>query len=180
MTRATQHPKVFVCVSLMGLALVLSGTAAFSESDYGTTNGIYWEISVYNLSYDLATQTTTSRHRYLVENNYVNDDGEYAAIKPKFRFSHFVVKLDGSYTYNEDGTIKFDSSAGFGATVPATGVGDHSETLGVSVDNLEPGDYKIYAYTEVDIYEASDTGGLPIVSGLRVEAEKKFAKVEED
>ena len=179
MARLKQHPKAVICVSLLGLALILSGTTVFGESDYGTTNGVYWEISVYNLSYDSITQTTTSRHRYLVENNYVNDDGEYAAIKPKFRFSHFVLKLDGSYTYNADGSLKFDSSAGFGATVLATGAGDHSETLGVSVDNLVAGPYKIYAYTEVDIYEATDTGGLPIVSGLRVEDEQEFTKEED-
>ena len=180
MARLKQHPKAVVCVSLLGLALVLISTTAFSESDYGTTNGVYWEISAYNLSYDSTTQTTSSRHRYLVENNYVNDDGEYAAITPKFRFAHFVLKLDNSYTYNVDGSIKFDSDEGFGSTVPATGAGDHSETLGVSVDNLEPGTYKMYTYTELDIYEATNTSGPPIVSGLSVEAEKEFTKSEED
>ena len=179
MTRAKQHPKAVVCLVMLAIAAVgaLIIRDALGAEDNGTTNGVYWEVSVYNLSYSSATQRTSSSHRYLVENNYINDDGEYAAIKPKFRFAHFVVKPDNSYTYNEDNSIKFDSSEGFGATVPATGAGDHSDTLGTSVANLDPGDYKIYAYTELDIYEATDTGGPPIVAGPGVDVEYNFMKM---
>lgn len=174
-----QHPKAVICLVTLVLAAVgaLIVGSVYGASDNGTTNGVYWEVSVYNFSYSSTTQRTSSSHRYLVENNYINDDGEYAAIKPKFRFAHFVVKPDGSYTYNEDGSIKFDSDEGFGATVPATGAGDYSDTLGTSVDNLDSGDYKIYAYTELDIYDATDTGGTPIVSGADVDGEYTFTKV---
>ena len=179
MTGIRQHPKAVICLVTLVLAAVgaLIVGSVYGKSDAGTTNGVYWEVSVYNLSYSATTQRTSSSHRYLVENNYINDDGEYAAIKPKFRFAHFVVELDNSYTYNEDGSIKHDSDEGFGTTVPATGAGDHSDTLGTSVDNLEPGPYKIYAYTELDIYDAADTGGTPIVSGPGVDVEYEFTKV---
>ena len=179
MTGIRQNPKAVICLVTLVLAAVgiLIVGSVYGASDAGTTSGVYWEVSVYNLSYSSATQRTSSSHRYLVENNYINDDGEYAAIKPKFRFAHFVVKPDNSYTYNEDGSIKHDSDEGFGATVPATGAGDHSDTLGTSVANLDPGDYKIYAYTELDIYDAADTGGTPIVSGPGVNVEYDFTKV---
>ena len=174
-----QHPKTIICLVTLVLTAVgaLIVGSVYGESDAGTTNGVYWEVSVYSFSYNSSTQRTSSSHRYLVENNYINDDGEYAAIKPKFRFAHFVVELDNSYTHNEDGTIKHDSDEGFGATVPATGAGSHSDTLGVSVDNLDPGPYKIYAYTELDVYDAADTGGLAIVTGPGVEDEYEFTKV---
>ena len=176
-----QYPKAVICLVTLILAAVgaLIVGSVYGASDDGTTNGVYWEVSVYNFSYNSATQRTSTSHRYLVENNYINDDGEYAAIKPKFRFAHFVVKPDNSYTYNEDGSTKHDSDEGFGATVPATGAGDHSDALGISVDNLDTGDYKIYAYTELDIYDAADTGGTPIVTGPRVEDEYEFMKMED-
>ena len=174
-----QHPKAVICSVTLVLAVVggLIVGNVYGASNADTTNGVYWEVSVYNLSYSSVTQRTSSSHRYLVENNYINDDSEYAAIKPKFRFAHFVVKPDNSYTYNEDGSIKHDSDEAFGATVPATGAGDHSDTLGTSVANLDPGDYKIYAYTELDIYNATDTGGTAIVTGPGVNVEYDFTKV---
>ena len=63
--------------------------------------------------------------------------------------------------------------------MPATGAGDHSDTLGTSVANLDPGPYKIYGYTELDIYDAADTGGTPIVAGPGVDVEYEFTKVED-
>ena len=68
-----QHPKAFVFVSLLGLVLTLAVTAVFGAARGGTFSkdgyGGAWEISVYNLSYNSATQRTSSTHRYLLENS---------------------------------------------------------------------------------------------------------------
>ena len=60
---------------------------------------------------------------------------------------------------------------------PGQQAGDHSDMLGTSIDDLDPRSYKIYAYTELDIYDAVDTGGLPIVTGPGVEDEYEFTQV---
>ena len=59
-----QHPKAFVFVSLFGLALIV--TTVFGAASGGTFNSdVYsgaWEVSVYNFSYNSATQRTSSTH----------------------------------------------------------------------------------------------------------------------
>ena len=78
MTGIRQNPKAVICLATLVLAAVgvLIVGSVYGASDAGTTSGVYWEVSVYNLSYSSATQRTSSSHRYLVENNYINDDGD--------------------------------------------------------------------------------------------------------
>ena len=177
MRRVKQHPKAFAFVSLLGLALVLIIATVFGAADGGTVSkdgySGAWEISVYNLSYNSATQTTSSNHRYLLENS-----GEAGKVlKRKYTFSHRVVTAEGNLTYDANGNPKVERiESAIGAPLSPGAYQEHSDTLGVSIADLPGGDrmYKIQAYTRLTIYK--DTLGAPLAQPEVHEESALFSK----
>ncbi len=179
MTRLKQHPKAFVFVSLLALALVLTGTAIFGAARGGTfsSDGYSgaWEVSVYNLSYNPDTYRTSSNHRYLLE----NDGEEGKVLKRKYTFSHQLVTPEGNLIYDANGNPKVERvESAIGAPLPPGAYQEHSETLGVSVADLADGTmFKIRAYTRLTIYKA--TLGAPLAQPEVDEESAVFTKEEE-
>ena len=172
-----KHPKVFVFVNLLGLALVLTVTTVFGEADGGTFNkdgyGGAWEISVYNLSYNSATQRTSSTHRYLLENS----GGEGKVLKRKYTFFHEVLTADGDETFDANGNPKeLRIESNIGAPLSPGAYQEHSDTIGLSIADLEGGDnmYKIHAYTRLIVYKK--TLGTPLAQPEIHETSDTFIK----
>ena len=176
MTRVKQHPKVFVFVSLFGLALIVTVTTIFGAAKGGTFSkdgySGAWEISVYDLSYNSTTQRTMSNHRYLLENS--GEEGK--VLKRKYAFSHRVVTEDGNLTYDADGNPKVKRvESAIGAPLKPGAYQEYSETLGLSIADLEGGqDYKIQSYTRLTIYK--DTLGKPLAQPEVHEESDSFRK----
>ena len=177
MTRVKQHPKAFVFVSLFGLVLALTVTVVFGAAKGDTFSkdgyGGAWEISVYNLSYNSATQRTSSNHRYLLENS----GGEGKVLKRKYLFTHRVLTADGDETFDANGNpkvVRIEST--IGAPLDPGAYQEHSDTLGLSIADLEGGDrrYKIQAYTRLIVYKK--TLGTPLAQPIVDETSNTFRK----
>ena len=166
MTRAKQHPKAVVCLVMLAIAAVgaLIIRDVLGASDGGTViqdeYSAAWEISAYNLSYNSSTQRTRSTHRYLFENS--GDSEEGGVIKRKYTFAHRIVTDQGNLTYNANGNPKVERiESTIGAPLSPGAYQEHSDTIGVSVADLEGGrNYKIQAYTRLTLYKV--TLGTPL------------------
>ena len=172
-----KHPKAYVFVSLLGLVLVLIGTAVFGAAKGDTFNkdgyGGAWEISVYNLSYNSATQSTRSNHRYLLENS----GGEGKILKRKYTFFHEVLTKDGNKTFDANGNPKeLRIESNIGAPLEPGAYQEHSDTIGLSIADLPGGDkrYKIHAYTRLAIYKKNP--GTPLAQPEVHETSLPFTK----
>ena len=155
-----QHPKAFVFVSLFGLTLIV--TTVFGAASGGTFNSDgysgAWEVSVYNFSYNSATQRTSSTHRYLLENS----GGAGKVLKRKYTFAHQLVTPQGDIITDENHNPKVKRvESGIGAPLSPGAYQEHSETLGLSVSDLPDGTmFKIRAYTRLTVYK--HTLGAPL------------------
>lgn len=154
-----QNPKAFVFV-MLGLALTV--TAVFGAASGGTfsSDGYSgaWEVSVYNLSYNSATQRTSSTHRYLLENS----GGEGKVLKRKYTFTHQLVTPQGNIITDENQNPKVKRvESVIGAPLSPGAYQEHSDTIGLSVSDLPDGTmFKIRAYTRLIVYK--DTLGAPL------------------
>ena len=160
MKRTKQHPKAFMFVSLLGLALTV--TTVFGAARGGTfsSDGYSgaWEVSVYNFSYNSATQRTSSTHRYLLENS----GGEGKVLKRKYTFTHQLVTPQGNIIVDDSGNPKVKRvESAIGAPLSPGAYQEHSDTIGLSVSDLPDGTmFKIRAYTRLTVYK--HTLGTPL------------------
>ena len=141
----------------------------FSKDGYSGA----WEISAYNLSYNSATQRTSSNHRYLLENS----GGEGKILKRKYTFLHEVLTADGSPTFDADDNPKvLRIESGIGAPLSPGQYQEHSDTIGLSIADLEGGSrrYKIHAYTRLSIYK--NIPGPPLAQPEVHETSNTFRK----
>lgn len=125
-------------------------------------------------SYNSSTQRTRSTHRYLLENS--GDSEEGGVIKRKYTFAHRIVTAQGNLTYNANGDPKVERiESAIGAPLSPGAYQEHSDTIGVSVANLEGGKYyKIQAHTRLTIYKA--TLGTPLAQPEVHEESASFRK----
>lgn len=176
MTRVKQHPKVFVFVSLFGLALIVTVTTIFGAAKGGTFSkdgySGAWEISVYDLSHNSTTQRTMSNHRYLLENS--GEEGK--VLKRKYTYAHRLVTPEGNLIFDASGNPKVERvESAIGAPLSPGAYQEHSETLGLSVADLPNGKmFKIQAYTRLSIYK--DTLGKPLAQPEVHEESAVFTK----
>ena len=170
MKRAKQHPKVVVCLVMLILAVVGllivrdvpghigDGATEDGKSDDGTTeDGIWWYVEVDDITHN--SLSTESYHRYELEN------GSDFDIRAEFEFSHRVLTGVGGTIYNSDGSPKEDvircpwaELGGLNCSAVELDPGDEDANwwwLCTSIDDLEEGDYKINAYTQLWIRKAS-------------------------
>ncbi len=164
-TRVKQHPKTFVCLAILVLAVtgVLIVRNALGAWDAGTVvlfegidhkeTTVAWECSAYNLSYDSGRSKTRSTHRYFVEN--MGESGRGHAW-PRYTYTHEIRKVEGNLlTYNEDESPKVVRHFGNDKAVRPGQVRERERILSISVANLTPGWYKIHAYTLLEISETN-------------------------
>ena len=141
MTRVKQHPKAYVFVSLLGLALIVTIATVFGAAKGGTFSSDdgysgAWEVSVYNLSYNSATQRTSSNHRYLLENS----GEEEKVLKRKYTYAHQLVTPEGNLIFDASGNPKVKRvESGIGAPLEPGAYQEHSDTIGLSVADLSDG-----------------------------------------
>ena len=159
MTRVKQHPKAYVFVSLLGLALILGliqegitgRLAELPNSDhssgYDTTHNIRYNASVSSLRYDRSAQQTKSFHLIFLEN--------HSDVVITWRY------LYAQHVYKDDETTRIRSNVTswltgprvepIEDTPPPEDVNTRDRTLTNNVGGLSPGHYWINAYTELEV-----------------------------
>ena len=182
MTRVKQYPKAFVCVSLLGLALVLGliheGVAGrldeLPTSDYSngyTTDGIRYNASVSSLRYHSSAQETSSFHLIFLENH------SDFVITSRYLFAQHV------YEDNQETIVRSNITPWLTGprvepiedTPPPEEVNTRDDTLTNNVDGLPEGYYWINAYTELEFKKEGSNINLLTV---RAEAAIRFLKEE--
>ena len=178
-----QHPKMFVFVSLLGLALVLAliqeGVTHnhlddLPNSDYSngyTIDGIRYNASVSSLNYNSNTQKVSSFHLIFLENH------SDFVITSRYLYAQFV--------YKNDQTTRVKSYVTpwrtgprvepIEDTPPPEEVNTRDDTVRTNVSDLSDGYYWINAYTELEFKEEGTTTNL---LSTRAEAAKRFQKVQ--
>ena len=183
MTRVKQHPKAYVFVSLLGLALVLGliqegitgrldklPTSA-SSSGYDTTHNIRYNASVSSLRYDQSTQQAKSFHLIFPENH------SDVVITSRYLCAQHVYKDD------QESIIRSNSTSWLTGprvkpiedTPPPEDDNTKDRTLTNNVGGLSPGHYWINAYTELAVKR--EGSNINLITP-RAEAAKRFRKME--
>ncbi len=145
---AKQHPKMFVCLFILVLvaagALIVRNIPGAGTGGTTDTGNVAWEISVWNLVYNSATERTSSNHRFLIENS-----GEETEVV--FEFQHAVVTDDGFSNVEVEKKIPdIENNPGYDyPDVPPWTYYEKSESISADVSHLDEGDYKITAYTRI-------------------------------
>lgn len=165
-----QHSTVVVSLVMLVLAVaglfivkdvlghIGDGATSDGDSDSDTTDhGIWWYVEVDDITHN--SLSTDSYHRYELLN------GSEFDIRVEFEFAHRVLTGAGGTIYNSDGSPKEDiircpwaEIGGLNCSAVELEPDEEDENwwwLGTSIDELEEGDYKIYAYTELWIRRAS-------------------------
>ncbi len=181
MTRLKQHPKAFVFVSLLALALVLGlihrgvagrldglPTSAYSN-DY-TEDHIRYNVSVGSLRYNSSTQETSSFHLIFLENhsNFV--------ITSRHLYAQHVYKDDQQTIVRSNFTpwLTGPRVEPIEDTPPPEEVNTRDDTLTNNVGGLSEGHYWINAYTELEFKREGSNINLRTP---RAEAAKRFLKM---
>ena len=159
--RVTRYVAFFLILFLIG-GLILA-QAVYSNPETGLVDGIRWYISVGKLKYEY--DETYSSHTYKVGLYRDIDEGVYG----KFEFAHFVhdLTLGGppvreTKVLNSGPTLYEDNE-----------VDNTSQGVGTSVYGLNPDhEYKIEAYTRLEIYKGDDLVEVPGKAELKVTKEK--------
>ena len=164
--RVTRNIALFLVISLAGMLILTQ--AVYSDSDGGMiqidgADAIRWYISVGSLKYE--DSETYSSHAYKIGLYKDIADGVYG----KYEFAHFVHDLTlGGPPVRE--TKVLDS----GPTLKKKYKVDNTrQGVGASVYGLDPGhDYKIEAYTRLEIYKDDELVDVPGRAELKVTEEK--------
>ena len=181
MTGIRQHPKAFVFVSLLGLALVLGlihkGVAGrldeLPTSDYSngyTVDGIRYNASVSSLRYNSSTQETSSFHLIFLENH------SDFVITSRYLYAQHV------YRDNQETRVRNNVTPWLTGprvepiedTPPPEDVNTRDDTLTTDVGGLPPGYHWINAYTELEVKR--EGSNINLITP-RAEAAKRFRKV---
>ena len=181
MKRAKQHPKMFVFVSLLGLALVLGliqegvtgRLAELPNSDYSsgydTTHDIRYNASVSSLNYNSSTQQVSSFHLIFLENH------SDSVIRSRYLFAQHVYKDDETTRVMSNVTpwLTGPRVEPIEDTPPPEEVNTRDDTLTNNVGGLSPGYHWINAYTELEVKRQGSNINLITPSA---EAAKRFQK----
>ena len=169
MTGIRQRPKAVICLVMLVLAMVGlfivkdvlghigDGATEDSDEDEGTTvDGIEWYVQVDDVTHN--SSCTDSYHRYEVDN------GSDFDIRLTFEFAHRVLTGTGGSIHGKEDVIRcpWAELGGLNCPEPHLDPGEEDANwwwLGVSIDDLDDGSYKIHAYTDLGIYK-DDTGAL--------------------
>ena len=165
-SRITRNIAFLLIVFLSGLLILVQ--AVYSDSDGGMiqvdgVDAIRWYISVGSLKYE--DSETYSYHTYKIGLYKDIDDGVYG----KYEFAHFVHNLTlGGPPVRETKVLNS------GPTLYAKYEVDNTKQgVGASVYGLDPGhDYKIEAYTRLEIYKDGKLVKVPGKAELKVTEEK--------
>ena len=125
-------------------ALIVRNIPGAGDGGTTDTGNVAWEISVWNLSHNSATETTSSNHRFLIENS----DKETEVV---FEFQHAVITDDGFSNVEVEKKIPdIENNPGYDyPDVPPWTYYEKSESISVDVSHLDDGNYKITAYTRI-------------------------------
>ena len=178
-----QHPKMFVCVSVLGLVLVLglieegdthNHLEDLPPSDYDndyTTDGIRYNASVSSLNYNFNTQQISSFHLIFLENH------SDFVITSRYLYAQFVYLDDQATRVNSYVTpwLTGPRVEPIEDTPPPEEVNTRDDTVTTNVGDLTNGHYWINAYTQLEFKEEGTTSNLLTP---RAEAAKRFRKRE--
>ena len=168
--RVAQNIAVFLIVFLAGLLILTQ--VVYSDSDSGVTDDIIWSLAVGALSHQYSE--TYSSHNYSIQLDIDMVTGVYAS----YEFAHFVHDLTKKKVVR---TVKVppEGEVATGPTLYDAHEEDyHSQGLGASVYGLPPeNDYKIEAYTRLEIYKGAKRVKEP-GDALRKVTEEKMIDIE--
>ena len=160
-----QRPKAVICLVMLVLAMIGlfivkdvlghigDGATNDGDSDEGTTaDGIWWYVEVDDITHN--SSSTESYHRYELDN------GSDFKIRVEFEFAHRVLTAAGGSIAGKEDVIRcpWAEIGGLNCSAVELDPGEEDANwwwLCASIDDLEEGDYKINAYTELWIRKAS-------------------------
>ena len=143
--RGSKEAMGFVILTiLLSLVFVVSIAFATLKYEYGSADGVYWNVVVGDLSYNPVTKTTSSYHYYYVYN------GREEKIYYTAEFDSWIGGQPGFQARESHTWVELEPGA------PAS----YGNTLVIDVNGLTPGwKYWLNAYTRIKLY---DKDGDPI------------------